>query len=261
MVARATPKFQKINGFNIKYRSIVCLQLFGVYVGIISFHLSPSIGCCVRLLLHFLSFVSQNRLLCPPPPALSSFTSFHLSPKIGCRVHLLWPYSPSFHFLSVVSQHVPFISFHLCPVAVSASSGLVFLRVLLSGFQHQWLCPPPVLFFFNPFITLFFCLPTTGCSCVGLFVRWALFMSLHVSPTGLILSDLSSSSCLYKCVSSAHLFLCSLCQNDCVWFRGHSLLFKKDWRKIDRLISEDCNLLEKQRLFGAYAGVICNIIS
>ena len=27
------PKFNKINGFNIKYRSIVCLQLFGVYAG------------------------------------------------------------------------------------------------------------------------------------------------------------------------------------------------------------------------------------
>ena len=33
--ARAAPKFKKINGFNIKYQSIVCLQLFGVYAGII----------------------------------------------------------------------------------------------------------------------------------------------------------------------------------------------------------------------------------
>ena len=36
MFARAAPKFKKINGFN-KYQPIVCLQLFGVYVGTILF--------------------------------------------------------------------------------------------------------------------------------------------------------------------------------------------------------------------------------
>ena len=41
-----------------------------------------------------------------------------------------------------------------------------------------------------------------------------------------------------------------------VSFCGHRLLFKKDWRKIDRLISKECNFLEKQRLFGVHAGVI-----
>ena len=82
------------------------------------------------------------------------------------------------------------------------------------------------------------------------------FLYMCPPPGYIILLDLSSSSCLYNCVSSAHLFLCSLCHYYCMWFRGHSLLFKKDWRKINSLISEECNFLAKQRLFGVYAGVI-----
>ena len=48
---------------------------------------------------------------------------------------------------------------------------------------------------------------------------------------------LSSSSCLYKCVCPL-ISLCSPWHCYCVRFRGHSLLFKKDWWKIDRLISK-----------------------
>ena len=37
MFTRVVHKVTKINGLNIKYRSIVSLQLFGVYLGIILF--------------------------------------------------------------------------------------------------------------------------------------------------------------------------------------------------------------------------------
>ena len=111
---------------------------------------------------HFLSFVCQRRSLCPPPPAFSPFISFHLSPSIGRCVRLLRPCLlsfpficlpasvavsassglVSFHFLSFVCQHrllclPPFISLRCLPatVAVSASSGLV-------SFPHRGFCKP-----------------------------------------------------------------------------------------------------------------------
>ena len=77
------------------------------------------------------------------------------------------------------------------------------------------------------------------------------FFTFVSAPVAIILSDLSSRSCLYRRVSFARLLLCSLCHHYyCGWFRWHSLLFKKDWRNIDRLMSKECNFLEKQRLFG-----------
>ena len=67
---------------------------------------------------HFLSFVSQHRLLCPPPPALSPFTSFHLSPSIGCCVRLLQPCLVSLPFICLpasvaVSASSGLVSFHV----------------------------------------------------------------------------------------------------------------------------------------------------
>ena len=55
-----------------------------------------SLGWCVRLLRPCLpSFVSQQRLLCPPPLALFPFVPFNLSPSMGCCVRPLSPFISS----------------------------------------------------------------------------------------------------------------------------------------------------------------------
>ena len=125
-----------------------CLSLF------ISFHVSPSIGCCVRLLrpclLHFIcspASIAVSASSCLPPPALSPFIPFDLS-RVAVSASS-----------GLVSRR-PFMRLP-ASVAMSASPGLASLHFLSSVSRHRLPClPPPAL---SPFMSFIRLSPGIGC--------------------------------------------------------------------------------------------------